>query len=126
MLAPDEENTRIPAYSAQANAVCLRGVSVLNHLAALERRPPQEIEVPQDAVDVRKFFRSSALGEKFGILQRYGVDYVMVRAVSPLNRKPRRWPGFTTIDTPGAGYNLYAVNRQRLGRPSSGSNTSRP
>jgi len=116
VLAPDNaQNICIPAYSAQANVVSLRGATLLNHLAALERRAPGEIEVPQGALDVRKFFGSSPLGEKIKILRRYEVHYVMVRADSPLEGTLERQPGFTAIDTPGERHSLYAVNRQRLG-----------
>ena len=116
VLAPDTQNMCIPAYSAQANVVSLRGATLLNHLAALERRAPAEIEVPQGALDVRTFFRSSTLGEKIKILRRYEVDYVMVRADSTLERILERQPGFTAIDTFGERHSLYAVNRQRLSR----------
>jgi hypothetical protein len=116
VLAPDAQNICIPAYSAQANVVSLRGATLLNHLEALERRAPGEIEVPQGALDMRRFFRRSTLGEKIKILRRYEVDYVMVRADSPLEGILERQPGFTAIDTSGERHSLYAVDRQRLGR----------
>jgi hypothetical protein len=115
VLAPDAQNICIPGYSASANVVSLRGATLLNHLAALERRAPGEIEVPQGALDVRKFFRRSTVREKIEILRRYKVDYVMVRAGSRLERTLERQPGVTAIDDPGGRYSLYAVNRQRLG-----------
>ena len=115
VLAPDAQNVSIPAYSASANVVSLRGATLLRHLDGLERHAPGEIDVPQGALDVRKFFHSSTLGEKIEILRRYEVDYVMVRAGSPLEALLERQPGFTTIDTPGERHSLYAVNRQRLG-----------
>ena len=116
VLAPDKENTCIPAYSAEANVVSLRGGPLLEHLAALERRVPGQIEVPQGTLDVRRFFYRSTLEEKIRIIQRYEVDYVMVRADSPINGTLKRQPGFTAIDTPGEGYTLYAVNRSKLDR----------
>jgi len=115
VLAPDAQNICIPGYAASANVVSLRGATLLNHLAALERRAPGEIEVPQGALDVRKFFCMSTLREKIEILRRYEVDYVMVRAGSRLERTLERQPGVTAIDDPGGRYSLYAVNRQRLG-----------
>jgi uncharacterized membrane protein len=119
VLAPDAENTCIPAYSAQANVVSLRGVSVLDRLPALERRAPGRIEAPQRALDVRRFFRDSTPEEKAEILRRYEVDYVMLRAVSPLREYLNGRPGFTVVETPGEWYILYAVDLQRLGESSS-------
>jgi hypothetical protein len=118
VLAPDAENTCIPAYSASANVVSLRGASVLDRLSALERRAPGRIEVPQRALDVRKFFRDSTLEEKIEILRRYEVDYVMLRAESPIRKQLEGLPGFTAIDTPGEWYRFYAVDLQRLGESS--------
>jgi hypothetical protein len=116
VLAPDEENTCIPAYSAQANVVSLRGGLLLWVLPALEKRVPGQIEVPQGALDVRKFFSRSTLEEKIRIIQRYEVDYVMVPADSSLNGTLKSQLGFTAIDTPGGRYSLYTVNRSKLDR----------
>jgi hypothetical protein len=114
VLAPDAENTSIPAYSASANVVSLRGGAVLNRLTALERRAPGQIEVPQRARDVRKFFRDSTPEEKAEILRRYEVDYVMLRADSALTGFLEDRPGFTVVETPGDWYRLYAVDLQQL------------
>jgi hypothetical protein len=117
VLAPDWENVSIPAYSAQANVVSFRGRQVGEHLIALEKRAPGEIEVPQGALDVLIFFSPRfALEEKIRIIQRHEVDYVMVRAGSPLNETLKSQPGFTAMDTPGERYTLYAVNRSKLAR----------
>jgi uncharacterized membrane protein len=115
VLAPDMENTCIPAYSATANVVSLRGGLILWVLPALERRAPGQVDAPQDALDVWKFFSRSTLAEKVRILRRYEVDYAMLPADSPLNRSLKRQPGFTAIDTPGEKYRLYAVDRSKLG-----------
>jgi Family of unknown function (DUF6077) len=117
VLAPDAENTCIPAYSASANVVSLRGAAVLDRLSALERRAPGQIEVPRRALDVQKFFRDSTPEEKAEILRRYEVDYVMLRADSPLREYLEGRPGFTVVETPGDWYTLYAVDLQRLGEP---------
>jgi hypothetical protein len=119
VLAPDAENTFIPAYSASTNVVSLRGVSVLDRLPALERRAPGRIEAPQRALDVRRFFRGSTPKEKAEILRRYEVDYVLLRAVSPLRDYLGDRPGFTVVATPGDRYTLYAVDLQKLGEPGS-------
>jgi hypothetical protein len=55
VLAPDLENTCIPAYSAKANVVSLRGGLLLRVLPALQSRAPGRIEVPQGTLDVRNF-----------------------------------------------------------------------
>ena len=115
VLAPDAENTCIPAYSASTNVVSLRGVSVLDRLPALERRAPGRIEAPRRALDVRRFFRDSTPEEKAEILRHYEVDYVMLRAVSPLREYLDNRSGFTVVETPGDRYRLYAVDLQRLG-----------
>jgi hypothetical protein len=118
VLAPDLENTCIPAYSASTNVVSLRGVSVLDRLPALERRAPGRIEAPQRALDVRRFFRDSTPEEKAEILRRYEVDYVLLRADSPLREYLEGRPGFAVVETPGDWYRLFAVDLQRLGERS--------
>ena len=116
VLAPDAENTCIPAYSAQANVVSLRGAILRRVLPALKKRAPGQINVPQGALDVRNFYFRSTLGEKLRIIQRHEVDHVMVPSGSPLNGPLKSQPGFTAIDTPGERYTLYAVNRSKLRR----------
>jgi hypothetical protein len=115
VLAPDMENTCIPAYSANANVVSLRGGLVFWVLPALERRAPGQIDVPEGALDVQRFFSGSTPAEKVRILRRYEVDYVMLPADSPLDGTLDRQPGFTAIVTPGERYSLYAVDRNKLG-----------
>jgi hypothetical protein len=115
VLAPDAENTCIPAYSASANVVSLRGGSVLGVLPALEQRVPGGIEVPEGAVDVRRFYSGASLEESVQILRRYEVDYVLVRAGSPLDGQLGRLPGLAAVDAPTERYNLYAVGHLRLG-----------
>ena len=78
MLAPDAENTAIPAYSASVDMISLRGGAILNNLEALEQRAEEEIEVPRRILDVQKFYSNPTLEEGLGILRRYEVDYVMV------------------------------------------------
>jgi len=116
VLAPDLENTCIPAYSAEANVVSLRGGLLLRVLPALHNRVPGRVEVPQGTLDVRSFFYASTPEEKLRILDRYGADYVMVRADSPLDETLGSRPGFEVVYTSAGGYDLYAVNRGELGR----------
>jgi uncharacterized membrane protein len=114
VLAPDAENTCIPAYSASANVVSLRGAAVLDRLSALERRAPGQIEVPQRALDVRRFYGDSSPEEKAQILRRYDVDYVMLRADSRLRGYLEDRPAFTVVDTPSEQHILYAVDLRKL------------
>ena len=114
VLAPDLENTCIPAYSAEANVVSLRGGLLLRVLPALQSRAPGRVEVPQGTLDVRNFFYRSTLDEKVRILDRYEADYVMVRAESPLNGTLDSEPGFAAVYTSSGGYSLYAVDRGEM------------
>jgi hypothetical protein len=116
VLAPDLENTCIPAYSAEANVVSLRGGLLLRVLPALQSRAPGRVEVPRGTLDVRSFFYGSTPEEKLRIIERYDADYVMVRAGSPLNETLGFRPGFAAVYTSAGGYNLYALNREELSR----------
>ena len=111
VLAPDLESTCIPAYSAKANVVSLRGGLLLRVLPALQGRAPGRIEVPRGTLDVRDFYYNPTLAEKVRILDRYGADYLMVPADSPLNRTLGFQPGFEAVYTSAGRYSLYAVNR---------------
>jgi Family of unknown function (DUF6077) len=116
VLAPDKENTCIPAYSTHANVVSLRGGLLLRALPALEKRVPGQIEVPQGDLDVRSFYRRSTVEGKVRILQRYEVDYLIVQTNSPLMRLLKKQPGLTPINIPSDQYVLYAVKRSKLRR----------
>jgi Family of unknown function (DUF6077) len=113
VLAPDAENTCIPAYSASANVVSLRGGLILDVLPALERRAPRQIDVPQRVLDVRTFFHDSP--PQVEILRRYEVDYVLLYANPSLSRQLGNLPGITAIETPGENYSLHAVESRKLG-----------
>ena len=113
VIAPDAENTCIPAYSASANVVSLRGGLILDVLPALERRAPGQIDVPQRVLDVRRFFHGATLREE--VLRRYEVDYVLLYDNPSLERQLEKLPGITAIETPGEGYSLYAVDTRSLG-----------
>jgi hypothetical protein len=111
VLAPDRQNTCIPAFSATANVVSVRGSQVLAHLKALERRAGRKIEVPQRALDVQKFFQGATPQERWQILRRCKVDYVMVYSGSPTDKQLRHLPGLAVVEVPGAYFNLYKVER---------------
>jgi Family of unknown function (DUF6077) len=114
VLAPDTQNTCIPAYSANANVVSVRGSQVLSHLKALERLSGRKIEVPQRALDERRFFRGSTTpAERQQILGRYNVDYVLVHAGSQTARQLNRLPGLSSVEVPGKYFDLYKVIQRR-------------
>ena len=110
MLAPDAENTAIPAYSASVDVISLRGGAILNNLEALEQRAEEGIEIPRRVLDVQKFYSNPTLEEGLGILRRYEVDYVMVYADSDYEDQLKQLPGFELIDTPSGRYGLLAVD----------------
>lgn len=121
VLAPDGENTCIPAYSAATDVVSVRGALVLNSLPGLEERVPGEIQIPQGAVDVQRFFSGATLQEGLMILDRYDVDYVLVRKGSALNAQLSTLPGFERLETAGRRYDLYHVDRSELLSPTTSS-----
>jgi hypothetical protein len=110
VLAPDRQNTCIPAYSAKANVVSVRGTQVLDHLQALERRAGRKIKVPQRALDQR-FFWGATPQEKQQILGHYKVDYVMVNAGRPTDKELRHLPGLSAVNVPGGYFDLFKVER---------------
>ena len=116
VLAPDTQNTCIPAYSAKANVVSVRGSQVLDHLQALERRAGRKIEVPQRALDVQTFFQAATPQERWQILKHYKVDYVMVYADGPTDKQLRHLPGLAIVEMRGEYFKLYEVDsyEQRL------------
>ena len=114
VLAPDTQNTCLPAYSANANVVSVRGSQVLSHLKALERLSGRKIEVPQRALDERRFFRDSTTPtERQQILGRYNVDYVLVHAGSQTTRQLKHLPGLSPVEVPGKYFDLYKVIQRR-------------
>ncbi|MGB3683001.1 MAG: DUF6077 domain-containing protein [Rubrobacteraceae bacterium] len=99
VLAPYMENSCIPAYSADANVVTLRGLSASN-------RAEQ---------GVFNFYSSSLVkAQGLQFLRREGVTYVLLPASSPLNAQLGHLPGFTALDNPGDRYKLYGVNPDAL------------
>jgi uncharacterized protein DUF6077 len=122
VLAPDLENTCIPAYSADANVVSLRGGSILGVLPELEERTGGRVEVPQGVSDVRTFFNGPTDEEMVEVLRRHDVDYVMVPTTSRFDKfersklygRLRSMPPFIEANTPGGRYALFAVDKRRL------------
>jgi hypothetical protein len=115
VLAPDLENTCIPAYSASANVVSLRGGLILDVLPELEERTDGRVRVPRGALDVQAFFSRPTTAEVNQILRRHEVDYVMVPTKKlRLNERLEQLPGVVATDNPKQGYRLYVVDHQRL------------
>lgn len=115
VMAPDEENSAIPAWSPRANVVGVRGGLVLDVLPALQKRTGGEIKVPQGALDVRDFYAGVTLEKGVKILRRHKVDYVLVFTDSPLDDALNRLSGFTPVDVPSERYSLYSVDLQKIG-----------
>ncbi|CAN5594046.1 hypothetical protein BH24ACT22_BH24ACT22_07050 [soil metagenome] len=110
VLAPDSENTTIPAYSSSADVVSLRGGAILNNLPALKRRIDGDVKAPRRALDVQKFYSGPTFDEARKILRRYDVDYVMVYKNTPQHRQIEGLLEFEPIKTPGERYKLFRVD----------------
>jgi hypothetical protein len=114
VLAPDLENTCIPAYSASANVVSLRGGLILGVLPELEERTGGRVEVPRGVMDVWYFFHRPTEEEMVRTLRRYEVDYVMVHRRSRLDERLADLPFFLTTNSPGQTYAFYVVDQTKL------------
>lgn len=116
LLAPDKENTAIPAYSPNLDVVSFRGAPVLDNLEELEEITGTEIETDQGSLDVRSFFSNPALTleERASILRRNEVDYVMAFSGTPLDDYLELLPGFTRVETPSERYALFEVDIEEL------------
>ena len=111
VLAPDTQNDCIPAYSAKAKVVSVRGSQVLAHLEALERRAGRKIKVPQRALDVQTFFQKATPQERSQILRNYNVDYVIAYEGSPTDKQLRHLPGLAAVEVPDKYFDLYKVEQ---------------
>jgi hypothetical protein len=111
VFAPDTQNDCIPAYSAKANVVSVRGSHALVHLQALERRAGRKIKVSQRALDERTFFRGATPQERGRILRHYKVDYVIAYEDSPTDERLRHLPGLVAVEMPDEYFDLYRVER---------------
>jgi uncharacterized membrane protein len=122
VLAPDEENVTIPAYSANTNVVSFRGAPVLNNLRELEHLAGREIEVPQGSVDVRRFYSRPLIPseEAEKILRRNKVDYVLVSSGRAPGRDAAR-----DVGPRSAGYARRQICRLRGVRKCVGRGMSR-
>ena len=119
LLARDSANNVVPAYSASIDVVSQRGEGMIRDRAELERRAGSKIQIPRSYLDVHDFFFGPTLDrEAYEILRRYGVDFLMVYAGGPLDRRLETMPGFSAVgDAPRERYSLYAVDLGGLGDP---------
>lgn len=114
VLAPDADNTLIPAYSASADVVSLRGYAVLDNLQELEQRLGERIEAPPRVRDVQRFYSGVTLEEGYRILRRYEVDYVLIPSNPTFEQQLTNLPGFEPVKKT-EDYSLFRVNPNRLG-----------
>ena len=119
LLARDSANNVVPAYSASIDVVSQRGEGMIRDRDELERRAGSKIQIPRSYLDVHDFFFGPTLDrEAHEILRRYGVDFLMVYAGGPLDRRLETLPGFSAVgDAPRERYSLYAVDLGGLGDP---------
>ena len=123
LLARDSANNFVPAYSTKLNVVSQRGEGMIRDRDELEGLAGSKISIPQRYFDVHSFFFGPTLdSEAYDILRRYHVDYLMVYAGSPLDRRLKTLPGFSPVeDAPKEKYSLYIVDLEKLGKPARGS-----
>ncbi|HET7478645.1 MAG TPA: DUF6077 domain-containing protein [Rubrobacteraceae bacterium] len=115
VLAPDAENTLIPAWSNKVNVVSLRGGLLFPVLERLKERTNGAIKAPQGSIDVRTFYATPEIAPKIEVLRRYKVDYVLVFDGSPLEKQLRSIPGIEPVKgAPTDRYSLYSVDLERL------------
>jgi tetratricopeptide (TPR) repeat protein len=115
VLAPDNESSCIPAYSANADVVSVRGLAILNNREALEGFAEGPVEEPQKAREVKEFYDASSLDESMvQTLRRHEVDRVLLPTDSPLVAQLDHLPAFRRLAAPGGRYSMYALDREGL------------
>lgn len=113
VLAPELENSCVPAYSSLTNVVSYRDQFL--GTSSDETDSSEQSASSSKAQAVKNFFGASTVGSAMiETLQRYKVDYVLLPTGSPLNVQLTHLPGFTALDNPGGRYRFYAVNRDEL------------
>jgi hypothetical protein len=127
LLARDSANNVIPAYSTSLGRgePAGRGHDQGPRGAGAQGR--LELGIPRRYWDVHRFFFGPTLdAEAHEILRRHGVDYLMVYAGGPLDRRLKTLPGLLSGGRrPQEKYGLYTVNLQDLGAPARGSDRPR-
>lgn len=113
ILAPEMENSCVPAYSSLTNVVAYRDQFL--GTSSDETDSSGQSASSRRAQSVKDFFEASTVGSTMiETLQRYEVDYVLLPTDSPLNVQLDHLPGFTALDNPGGRYKFYAINRDEL------------
>ena len=114
VLAPELENSCIPAYSSLTNVVGYRD-QFLEENATGETDSAGQGSSSRKAQAVQDFFDATTVSSAMiKTLQTYKVDYVLLQTDSALNIQLGHLPGFTPLDNPGGRYRFYAVNRNEL------------
>jgi len=117
LMAPDVTNTIIPAWSANANVISLRGGLLFPVLEKLQARTNNAIQPPEGSLAVFAFYHITPdPRDKLELLRRHNADYVMVIEGSRVEERLQDIPGVTPIKTPPSSrYNLYDVDQKRIG-----------
>lgn len=101
VMAPDAENSCIPAYSTHANVLTFRSTGLLASQGAQDT-PEGTAQVTPVVRDAKRFFKSRAVDEKMQkLLQGNAVAYLLLPASSQLNTQLPHLPGFSEIEAPG-------------------------
>ena len=110
VLAPELENSCVPAYSSLTSVVSYR-----DQFLETNTDSSGQDGASRKAQAVKDFFGASTVSSTMiGTLQRYEVDYVLLPSNSLLNVQLDYLPDFTALDNPGGRYRFYKVNRDEL------------
>lgn len=113
VVAPDAENSCIPAYVTLANVITYRSTGLLAVQDNVQE--PAEGQVIQIARDAKKLFKSRAVDTRMvQMLQQNNAEYLLLLASSQLNTQLPHLAGFSEMDAPGERYRLYRIEREKL------------
>jgi tetratricopeptide (TPR) repeat protein len=115
VLAPDNESSCLPAWSAPVSIVSFRGLAVLNNEGAIARTSGAEVEGSASARRIKDFYASPVLDpEMRRTLISRRVERVVLPADSPLVAQFDHHPAFRQLKAPGERYRIYAVDLEKL------------
>lgn len=113
VMAPDAENSCIPAHVTLANVMTYRSTGLL--AAQNSAQEPSGSQISPIVVEAKKFFKSRTVDAGMvQTLQQNAVGYLLLPASSQLNAQLPHLPGFLEMDAPGHRYRLYRVEREKL------------
>ena len=116
VMAPDAENSCIPAHATHANVLTYRSTGLLAAQGGAGGTPEGAAQISPVVKNAKKFFKSRAVDEDMlGLLRDNAVAYLLLPASSQLNTQLPHLPGFSEIDAPGERYRLYGVEFYALG-----------